>query len=151
MVPFQPASGLLHQQTYDLPRHTPRPTFGSFHQAGSSHGQLKIYSGDQNSRALPRFKFQDTTSLPAAVENPIKFSLQTLRKRFSPGRPRKVPRRPLVRKRFMATDNGQPFIPRNANMNSKWNFLSGEYDLKKDHSLGSSGNKKSKRGRKEEF
>ena len=59
-----------------------------------------------------------------------------------------------MRKHFMAMDNGQigHSITRNVNMDSKWKFLSGEreYDLKKDQSLGSSANKKWKRGRKEE-
>ena len=56
-----------------------------------------------------------------------------------------------MRKRFMTTDNGR-LITRNINIDSKRKFLSGrrEYDLKKDQSLGNSGNKKAKWGRKEE-
>ena len=56
-----------------------------------------------------------------------------------------------MRKRFITTDNGR-VITRNPNMNSKRKLLSGrrEYDLKKDQSLGNSGNKKAKWGGKEE-
>ena len=141
MASFHPPSGQLHQQTFGLARPTPDPSFGSFH-PGSTHQQSNL-PRYQNSQALPHLKSQ-------AVKNPLKIPLQNSRKQFSPGRPRKVPRRPLMRKRFMATDNGRHVISRNANMNSKWNFLSGEYHLKKDQSLGSSGNKKSKRRRMEE-
>ena len=141
MASFHPPSGQLHQQTFGLARPTPEPSFGSFH-PGSTHQQSNL-PRYQNSQALPHLKSQ-------AVKNPLKIPLQNSRKQFSPGRPRKVPRRPLMRKRFMATDNGRHVITRNANMNSKWNFLSGEFDLKKDQSLGSSGNKKSKWRRMEE-
>ena len=58
-----------------------------------------------------------------------------------------------MRKRFMTTDNGpRGVITRNLNMNSNWKLSSGtrEYDLKKDQSLGNSGNKKAMWRRKEE-
>ena len=131
---------------YGSPQHpTSDQALASPHSSGPQRPNIYL----SNLKDSLHLKSHETMSLPPV--NPRKIPVQKSRKHFSPGQLLKGPRRPQMRKRFLTMNNGR-VITRNLNINSKRKFLSGrrEYDLKKDQSLGNSGNKKAKWGRIEE-